>query len=179
MKYLKFLVFTILNLALLSTVSMAQKSQNNQNLSDAEIASVALTANQIDVDYALIALKRSDNSTVRDFALDMVSDHTSVIQQATALAKELGVTPEDNDMSKSLLQGEKETTEKLKSKWGKDFDKAYIDNEVAYHKAVISAVKNKLIPQTENQQLKDLFNKILPVLEHHLQMAESAQDELK
>ena len=68
---------------------MAQDKSTPQ-LTDAEIASVAVTANQIDVDYGKIALKKSKGAEVRKFAQKMIDDHTSVINQAVALAKKTG-----------------------------------------------------------------------------------------
>ncbi len=144
-------------------------------LTDPEIASAAVTANQIDVNYAEIALKKSDNNAVRAFAQNMKKDHTSVIKQAMDLVKKLGVTPKDNAVTRSLLKQGKKRAEILKAKDGDAFDKAYIDNEVAYHEAVISTVKNVLIPETDNQQLKDLLVKVTPVLEQHLQHARKVQ----
>ena len=58
------------------------------------------------------------------------------------------------------------------------FDKAYIDNEVAYHKAVISAVEGLLIPETENSELKALLGNVLPALKTHLAHAEMVQKSL-
>ncbi|WP_299397143.1 DUF4142 domain-containing protein [uncultured Gelidibacter sp.] len=56
-----------------------------------------------------------------------------------------------------------------------DFDKIYIDNEVAYHEAVIGAIKNILIPQAKNKELKALLETVLPALETHLGHAKMAQ----
>lgn len=169
------LLFT--GLMFLSVVAFAQKK--TPQLTDPEIASVAVTANQIDVHYAEIALKKSDNNAIRKFAKNMKQDHTAVIKKAVALATKLGVTPKTNAVTKSLLKGEKKTTKMLKSKSGKAFNKAYIDNEVAYHEAVISAVKNILIPQTDNQQLKDLLKQVAPVLAQHLEHAKMVQANFK
>lgn len=154
-------------------------AQNEIHLTDPEIASAAVTANKIDVDYGKIALKRAKSADVRKFAQTMVNDHTAIIKQATDLAKKLGVTPKDNPLTQQLLTGEKKETEVLKSKKGKDFDKAYIDNEVAYHEAVINAVKNVLIPQTKNEQLKALLVKVSPLLQEHLEHAKMVQSKLK
>jgi putative membrane protein len=63
----------------------------------------------------------------------------------------------------------------LLSKSAKDFDKAYIDNEVAYHKAVISAVEGLLIPETENAELKGLLENVVPALKTHLEHAQMVQ----
>lgn len=105
----------------------------------------------------------------------MINDHQAIIEQATALAKKLGVTPENNDVSKSLMNQQKAMVNTLENTDKKNFTKVYIDNEVAYHRAVIDAVKNTLIPQTENAELKGTLEKVMPLLEHHLQMAVDAQ----
>ncbi len=164
-------------------LEMAKEAQNNianvPELNDAEIASIAVTANQIDVEYGKIALKKATNAEAKKFAKTMVDDHTAVINKAVALAGKLGVTPQDNPTTQSLLTGAEKTKADLNSKKGKEFDKAYIDNEVAYHEAAISIVKNTLIPQTQNAELKDLLQSAVPLFEHHLEMAKKAQADLK
>lgn len=149
----------------------AAQAQNSKKLTDPEIASVAVTANQIDVNYGKIALKKSSNKEIKTFAETMIRDHSGVIKQAVALATKLHVTPMTNAITKSLLDGEKKTTKMLNSKKGKAFDKAYATNEVAYHEAVINAIKTTLIPDCTNAELKDLLTSVMPVLEHHLHMA--------
>lgn len=166
-----------LAIAMMSSALYAQ--DDAPKLTDPEIASVAVTANQIDVNYGEIALKRSDNKDVKHFAQTMINDHKSIIKQAVDLATKLGVTPKDNGVTQSLLKGEKETIAKLNKLKGKAFNKAYIDNEVAYHESVINAVKSLLIPQAENKELKDLLVKVMPLLNHHLEMAKKVQAEYK
>lgn len=159
--------------------SITASAQDAPKLTDPEIASVAVTANQIDVNYGKIALKKSKNADIRKFAQTMIDDHTNIIKQAVALATKLGVTPKDNAVTDQLLAGEKKTTANLNSKKGQAFNKAYIDNEVAYHEAVISAVKNVLIPQTQNAELKALLVKVSPLLDAHLEMAKKVQASFK
>ena len=154
-------------------------AQEIQKLSDAEIASVAVVANQNDIDFAKIAIKKSKNPEVINFAKTMIADHQAVIDMAVALVTKLEVTPMDNAVSKQYLQNAKGTKEILQSKSGKSFDKTYVDNEVAYHKAVIGAVKTVLIPQAQNEELKTLLEKVLPILETHLQHAEMLQSQMK
>ncbi len=154
-------------------------SAQHAKLTDPEIASVAVTANQIDVNYGKIALKKSHNADIRKFAETMVRDHEGVIKQAVALANKLHVTPLTNATTKSLLQGEKKTTKMLNSKSGRAFDKAYADNEAAYHDAVISAIKTTLIPDCQNAELKNLLTSVMPVLEHHLHMAKEMAAKFK
>lgn len=150
-------------------------AQDMPKLNDAEIASVAVVANQIDIDYAKIAIKKSKNSEVQEFAKTMIADHNAIIKMATDLVTKLGVTPQDNKMSQSLLEQSKETTKKLYSLEGKEFDELYINNEVTYHEAVIGAVKNVLIPQSQNSELKKLLQTAVPILETHFEHAKMAQ----
>lgn len=151
---------------------------NDQKFTDPQIASIAVTANQIDIDYANIALDKSKNNDVREFAKTMAKDHQSVIDQAVALAKKLGVTPEDNPTTQSLLDGEKKVKEDFSSKSGADFDKAYVNNEVEYHKAAISLVESRLIPEATNPELKSLLQSALPLFKTHLEHAEMVQKDL-
>lgn len=160
---------------LILLVSSYSFGQKQTQLSDPEIASVAVVANQIDISYAEIAIEKSKNKEIKEFATLMMTDHKAVIGQAVALVKKLGVTPKDNAVSQSLLSASEGTKKELKAKKGKDFDKAYIDNEVAYHKAVINAVKDLLIPQSKNVELKSLLQAVLPALESHLAHAEMVQ----
>ncbi len=150
-------------------------AQSNPKLSDPEVASVAVVANQIDISYAEIAKKKSKDAEVLKFAETMISDHNAVIAQAAALAKKLGVTPKDNEVSQGLLNDAEKTKKSLLSKSGKAFNKAYVDNEVAYHKAVIAAVEGLLIPETENAELKELLQNVVPALKAHLGHAEMLQ----
>lgn len=160
-------------------LSLSANAQKAKHLSDPEIASIAVTANQIDIDYAKIAESKTKNQDVLNFAQTMAKDHQSVIDQAVALVTKLGVTPKDNATSKSLKAGEAKTKKMLEAKSGKAFDKAYIDNEVGYHKAVIKEVETALIPDAQNAELKGLLQSVLPVLKQHLSHAEMVQKELK
>ncbi|MCU7549203.1 DUF4142 domain-containing protein [Chitinophagaceae bacterium LB-8] len=158
---------------LLSVSSFAQESAK---LSDAEVASVAVVANQIDISYAELAKEKSKDAEVLNFAQTMINDHKAVIGQAVALVTKLKVTPKDNATSQKLLSDAEKTKNMLRSKSGKAFDKAYIDNEVAYHKAVIAAVEGLLIPEAENKELKDLLQNVVPALKTHLEHATMLQN---
>jgi putative membrane protein len=154
-------------------------AQDAPKLSDAEVASVAVVANQIDIDHARIAKERSKDPQVLRFAQTMINDHKAVIDQAVALVQKLGVTPEDNAVSKQLLSDAAKTDKMLRSKSGQAFNKAYVDNEVAYHKAVIGAVEGLLIPESENAELKELLQNVVPALKAHLEHAQMLQKELQ
>ncbi|HKH59663.1 MAG TPA: DUF4142 domain-containing protein [Flavitalea sp.] len=150
-------------------------SQSNTKLTDPEIASIAVVANQIDISYAELAKGKSKDAEVLKFAETMATDHKSVIDQAVALVTKLGVTPKDNDVSKQLQADAEKTRKSLASTSGAAFDKAYIDNEVAYPKGVISVLESRLIPESENRELKDLLTNVMPAFKTHLSHAEMVQ----
>jgi len=147
-------------------------------LTDAQVAHIAVTANQLDVTAAQQALEKSRHPEVRAFAETMIRDHEAVIGQAAALAERLGVTPEDNETSRSLTSDARDTGERLEALSGATFDLAYMENEVAYHDAVIAAVRDVLIPNTSNQELEDLLQSVLPALEAHREHAARLVDQL-
>ena len=147
-------------------------------LNDPQIADVALTAHQIDIARGKVALKKTKNAEVKQFAQQMVDDHTAGLNEAVALCKRLGVTPEKNATSKSLQDGANKATARLKKESGAKFDKDYIDTEVGFHQALIDAVKNTLIPNTQNKDLKQLLSDAVTTLEGHLQHAKNVQAQL-
>jgi len=148
------------------------------SLSDPQIANIAVTAHKIDVERGQYALKHTRNDEVKQFAEQMVNDHRAGIKEAVALATRLHVKPEPSDVSKSLQDGAKKASARLKKEKGAKFDKDYIDTEVAYHQAVIDAVKNTLVPGAQNADLKTLLENAVPTLEGHLQHAKMVQSQL-
>jgi putative membrane protein len=162
-------------LALSCAVASAEDAKPN----DAQIAHIAYTAGQIDIAAAELALQKSKNQEVRDFAENMVRDHKAVNEQALALVKKLNVTPQDNDTSKALAKQAEAKQAELKQLNGAAFDKAYASNEVAYHKAVGSALETILIPDASNPELKDLLTTGLKIFQGHEQHAEHVAQSLK
>jgi putative membrane protein len=146
---------------------------------DAQIAHIAYTAGEIDIDAAQLALQRSKNKEVRAFAEDMLRDHKAVNDKALALVKKLNLTPQDNDTSKALLKQARDKQNELKKLNGAAFDKAYAANELAYHKSVNGALESTLIPSATNAELKDLLGTGLKIFQGHQQHAEHVLSDLK
>ncbi len=145
---------------------------------DPQIAHIAYTAGQLDIEAAKQALDKSKNTDVRAFAEEMVRDHTAVNDQALALVKKLNVTPEDNPTSQALTKQAEATHQKLAGLSAQTFDKAYVDNEVAFHKAVNGALSTTLIPNAQNAELKSLLQTGLKLFQEHQQHAEHLAQQL-
>jgi putative membrane protein len=149
-----------------------------QSVTDAQIASIVVTANQVDIDAGKTAAAKATNAEVKKFAQLMVTDHTGVNKSATDLVTRLKVTPEDNDTSKALKAGGAANLTALSAVSGDAFDKAYVDHEVAYHQQVLDAVDKTLIPNAKNAELKALLVKVRPAFVAHLEHARHLQSTL-
>jgi putative membrane protein len=149
-----------------------------QTVSDAEIASIVVTANQVDIDAGKLATSKATNPEIKKFGQQMVADHTGVNKQATALVTRLKVTPKDNSTSQALKAGGDKNIANLMGLKGAEFDKAYIDNEVTYHQGVIDAIDKTLVPSAQNAELKALLVKVRPAFVAHLQHAKMIQSSL-
>lgn len=142
-------------------------------LTDAQIAHIAYTAGQIDIDAARLALDKASTPTVREFAQTMLRDHEAVNQQALALVAKLSVTPEDNPTSQALSAAAAKARESQATLHGTEFDRAYIVGEAAYHQQVNQALRTQLIPGARNPELKSLLEDGLALFGQHQKHAEA------
>jgi putative membrane protein len=160
--------------ALIASVGgVAAKAPN-----DAQIASIVVVANQVDIDAGHLAESKASSTDVKSFAKQMITDHTGVNKQAVALVTRLGVTPQDNPTSQSLKKGGEDNMKSLKLLKGTAFDKAYIDHEVTYHQQVLDEIDKTLIPSAQNPELKALLLAVRPAFVGHLEHAKQVQSNL-
>ena len=156
----------------------ASSTASGGTWSDANIVALLDEANAADSSAGAIANTKGTSSAVRTFARDMMRDHHQLRAQGQALAKKLNVTPAapSDDPVPGMAQNETNTLNTTAK--GKDFDKAYIDAEVDAHKSVLD-LATKAAGQTQNTELKNLIQKAAPVIQAHLDKAESIQKNLK
>ena len=159
-------------------LSASVASNSTQGVNDAQIASIVVTANQVDIDAGKLAASRAANGEVRKFARLMITDHTGVNKAAGVLVAKLKVMPEDNPTSQSLKSAGDKNLAQLKTLKGAAFDKAYVDHEVVYHQQVIDALDKILIPGATNGELKALLINVRPAFVAHLEHAKSLQSSL-
>jgi putative membrane protein len=143
-----------------------------------QIADIVVAANEVDIKAGELAQSKAMDPGVKAFAQRMITDHTGVNQAATDLVTQLGVTPEPNPVSQQLRDNGATTRRTLEGKSGAEFDRAYIENEVAYHQAVLDAIDNTLIPSAQNAELKALLEQTRPAIASHLQHAKEIQGSL-
>jgi putative membrane protein len=146
---------------------------------DPQIVGAVEAANQIDINYAKLAKSKAQDKQVKDFAQQMITDHSAVQKSMRDLAAKLNMFPVDSQTSNSLKEQAQQTMLKLHRLKGKEFEKAYIDNEVAYHQRVINATKTVLIPNAQNAELKKALQGAEPLFEGHLQHAQRVQSAIE
>jgi putative membrane protein len=165
-------------LALLSTFVLGAMAYA-QAPTDPQIVGIVQTANRIDINQAKLALRKSTNAQVKEFANQMISDHTSLEKSVRDLAMKLGVKEETSGTAKQLKQQALEESKKLSGMKGKEFDREYAAHEIAYHQAVIDAATNTLIPNAKNAELKSALQGAAPLLQGHLQHAQQLQQSMQ
>ena len=151
------------------------KAQGTAAPTDPQIVGIVETADDIDINYAKLALSKARDKQVRDFAQQMITDHSAVQKSVINVASKLNVTPADSPTSDSLKAQAQQTLEKLRGLKGKAFEKSYVDNEVSYHEVVIHATKTVLVPSAQNAELKSALQGTEPLFEGHLAHAARVQ----
>ena len=146
-------------------------------LDDATIVAIFDNANTADIETGKLAVKRGHSKEVRQFGAMLARDHNMVRQQGRDLAKKLGVTPTPPAGDKSL-QDQAAVIRRLSALKGAEFDRAFLQREVQFHKDVIAAIKTTLLPAIKNEELKALVVKVAPAFDAHLQMAENLGKQL-
>src|SRR5690349_8943813 len=143
-------------IACTSWLLLSAGAARSQGPDDAQIASIVVTANQVDIDAGKLAETKSRNADVKAFAQRMITDHSAVNKAGSELLAKLSITPQDNPTSQSLQSGGDKNLAQLKTLKRAAFDQAYMDREVAYHTQVIDALDKTLIPSTTNPECKAL-----------------------
>lgn len=156
----------------------AAPAQAAGGLNDPTIVAIFDAANTWDIETGDLALRKSHTPAVRDFARMMVRDHKAVRQQGRDLAKRLHVTPTPPGKDFALAQDHDRAMRELRAAKGAAFDTAYVNQEVAYHQAVIEAVGSQLLPATQNADLKALETTVAPNFQAHLVAAKGVQQKL-
>jgi putative membrane protein len=147
------------------------------SLTDANIVALLDEANKADSAAGAMAVKKGTSTDVKAFAKLMMGEHHALRMQGEQLAKQAGITPSApaNDPVAPLAQQETSTLQSTAK--GAQFDKAYIDQEVAVHRAVKDLLSQSE-SAAENDQLKALIKKAQPVIQKHLDRAEALQKKL-
>ena len=145
-------------------MSSMQQGSGGASPADMMFVKKALQGSMAEVQVGQLALQKSSNDQVKEFAQRMVTDHTKLIDQMKPVAQQIGVKiPDGPDKKQKMMMA------KLQALSGADFDKAYVQAMVKDHKEDDSEFKTE-ISTGQSSMVKDAASKGDPVIESHLQM---------
>ena len=147
------------------------------DLTDANIVALLDHANAADSTAGALAAGKATNASVKQFAKMMMADHHKLRKSGADLAKKLGVTPEPPANDPVTALAEQETQALTSAPKGMEFDRTYIQQEIAAHKAVLDLAKQGH-DSADNEELKKLIETAQPLIENHLKQAEAIEKEL-
>jgi putative membrane protein len=147
-------------------------------LTDANIVYILDGANHLDSMAGSVAATKGTASDVRDYRRMMMRDHHILRQSGDSLAKKLGVTPAAPPGDTHAADVQKTMSMLNSAAKGKDFDKAYIDNEVVYHQAVLQTATTAM-GAAQNPELKNFIQKAAPNIQAHLDRAKAIQAKMQ
>jgi putative membrane protein len=147
-------------------------------MTDADVLGIYIQVNGFDVETSLLARAQASSRKVRALATHVATDHIGVRQAAYDLATQCKVTPVLPSSRDEAAVEHSQAMTKLAALSGAAFDKAYLEQDVAFHRAAIDAVRKALLPATSCGVLKAHLNTVLPAFEHHLTETETLAREL-
>lgn len=147
------------------------------SLSDANIVALLDEANAADSSAGAYAVGKATDPEVKAFAKLMMGEHHALRVQGQQLAQRLNVTPEPPAADPLKPAAESEMAALKAAPKGAQFDRTYIDQEVAAHKLVLD-VAAKGHAAAQNEELKKLIEQAKPVIEKHLDRAQAIQKKL-
>ncbi len=143
-------------------------------LSDPNIFFILDNANFLDSAAGALAATKGTSAEIRQFGKLMARDHHGLMVLGQALSKRLAITPESPAGDDVQQKAERTLAALNAAAKGKDFDKAYIDEQVSAHRALLEKIVASM-RATQNSELKNLIQKTAPTVQAHLDKAQSIQ----
>jgi len=146
-------------------------------LSDANIVYILDRSNLLDSASGAIAATKGTNSEVREYGKMMMRDHHGLREQGQQLAKRLGVTPAAPATDNSGAEMTRVMAMLNSAAKGRDFDKAYIDDQVTYHVNLLETATIAMA-SAQNPELKNFIQKAAPAVQAHLDAGQAIQKKM-
>lgn len=140
---------------------------------DTEFVVAAADGGMYEVQAAQLALTKGSSKKVKEFAQKMVDEHGKGNEELKALAQQKNIT-----IPATLSEKMQKRYDDLAAKSGADFDKAYCDAMVKDHKDDLDKFK-EAADDAKDADVKTWAAGKVPVLEHHLSMAEETEKAIK
>ena len=140
---------------------------------DAKFTTQAAVGGMAEVELGKMALEKSSNAKVKEFATMMVKDHGMANTELMAIAKQKNIT-----LPSTVDEEHKQKMDDLSKKTGADFDKAYVDAMVNGHKSTLKLMEDES-KDGKDADLKSFATKTAPIVQSHLIMINKISDSMK
>jgi len=152
--------------------------QEQRGLSDGQIIQVLSTVDTGEIQQAQIALTKATTPQVRNFASDMIEQHTKSKQMGASIASQNSLALRPSPTSDKLQEKGTQMLEKLQKTDTRDFDTVYMKGQVDQHDEVLKMLDDKLIPAASSVQVKQQLTEARNMVQHHLTHAGQLRDTL-
>ena len=144
-------------------------------LNDGQIVKITDTVHAAEIEQAKLARSEAKNARVKQFAAEMIKEHSQAQKKGAALAKKADLTLSDSEECDTLSSKGNETLESLKDTAGAEFDAKYMSAQVKQHQEVLDMLDQKLIPSAANASLKTELEGARAMVQKHLTHAQDIQ----
>jgi predicted outer membrane protein len=142
-----------------------------------QIAQVLLTVNRRELDQSQIAATYAVTPQVQTFASLMVDEYTAINARQEALFVTLGLTPTGSSTSRQLQSESDDILQKLQL-LPNDFERVYIDAQVANHAEVLNLIDRQLLPAAASDGMQAELTALRAAVSSHLDAARTVQSAL-
>jgi putative membrane protein len=161
-----------------SLSTLVPVSDPAEPLNDAQILTMTRTVNDAEMAQSKLALGKSHDPRVKKMASMMLADHKSAAKSGEELVIKDNLPVMPSAASMSLASDTSNTLDELATKSGADFDKAYVDAQVAEHQAVLGMINDDLLPDAKDANVKGFLEKLRPTIARHLKDAQDLRMQL-
>jgi putative membrane protein len=148
-------------------------------LTDEQVLAVTQVANHGEIEQAREAIRRSNNTKVRNFAQHMLTAHGAAVRQQTEIARHASITPSQNEVSMKVQSDCHMQTAQMRTASGANFDRQYMESQVKEHQELLDALDDKLIPSAKNNDVKAYLQKMRDEVADHLKTAKDILGSMK
>jgi len=150
----------------------------NTSVTPEGVLSQMNVANTTEIELGTVAAKKAGSAQVKQIARKLVTDHTKNRQQVQALARKLNVSLTPSQGGSMSAADSAAMPADLQSKSGTDFDRAFIQHEIADHQSNIDKIEKQILPSLQNDQVKAYLQKTVTEMQEHLSSLQKVQQQL-
>lgn len=155
-----------------SATTPAAPARRITRVPDANAIALLLTSHNADVAAARLAPTRAGLRDVTLLARNMITDHSTMATQLSRIAASAGISPREDEVGRLLRDAAAARRDTLRGLSGRAFDSTYVDTELRFHRDLLVAIDEVILPSARNATFRDYVVAIRPAIARHLALAE-------